>query len=86
MRYSEKVNISTHVPTRGTTEKVGEWDNGIYDFNPRPHAGDDQVYIAKSGGKLISTHVPTRGTTRFGACRGGPAKYFNPRPHAGDDG
>ena len=33
------------------------------DFNPRPHAGDDDGDQGKNTGGTISTHVPTRGTT-----------------------
>ena len=39
---------------------------GRANFNPRPHAGDDDVRAERVQDITISTHVPTRGTT-YGA-------------------
>ena len=36
--------ISTHVPTRGTTSAKAGRETRQMDFNPRPHAGDDQAW------------------------------------------
>ena len=35
------IDISIHVPTRGTTGVVNTVDGGKEYFNPRPHEGDD---------------------------------------------
>ena len=42
MPGSISLNISTHVPTRGTTRVRTAGHSPRKHFNPRPHAGDDQ--------------------------------------------
>ena len=58
---------------------------GRRDFNPRPHAGDDERHKYAVTQQKISTHVPTRGTTCLIHSSFPPIFHFNPRPHAGDD-
>ncbi len=37
--------------------------NVDYNFNPRPHEGDDSTSDVSGSSDIISIHVPTRGTT-----------------------
>ena len=65
----QEVEISIHVPTRGTTQTEGTYILKRY-FNPRAHEGHDSPDAIVIVFRGISIHVPTRGTTASvaGSC------------------
>ena len=59
--------------------------NQIHGFNPRTHAGCDQVFLGLIQIFIVSIHAPTQGATKplpFDATK---PHRFNPRTHAGCD-
>ena len=78
------VNISIHVPTRGTTTGDIRSAGCNRDFNPRAHEGHDWVLERFFSDTRISIHVPTRGTTEKRTSIYYDI-HFNPRAHEGHD-
>ena len=75
--------ISIHVPTRGTTLIIYMEFRCIMNFNPRPHAGDDQAYSIMDSSAFISIHVPTRGTTQANFGIYGAPQFQSTSPRGG---
>ena len=72
------VVVSTHAPTRGATRRGPCAASPICRFNPRAHAGRDDIWIARSIQQSdVSTHAPTRGATH-GDGKISPLHEFQP--------
>jgi len=58
----------------------------LQSFNPRAHAGRDNVAGSRPGGYFkVSIHAPTRGATAKNNSLFPKDFRFNPRAHAGRD-
>ena len=75
------VVVSTHAPTRGATRRGPCAASPICRFNPRAHAGRDDIWIARSIQQSdVSTHAPTRGATTARSLRNNALSFQPTRP------
>ena len=79
------IEISIHVPTRGTTLYHAIAINYQWISIHVPTRGTTRLPLPVLHQKDISIHVPTRGTTKSGLWGFRLLRYFNPRSHEGND-
>ena len=59
------MQVSIHVPARGTTMEQATVVERTMGFNPRSRKGNDEKAKAVYEEQCVSIHVPARGTTKF---------------------